>query len=248
MFLLSLVARSRLLKTKSYRYLLVIPSRIPDVDIDDSPWVPPFTSTILDRLDIKLKAIIIAGQSDKLAIHLHYNYRPCSADACALMNAIHIMRGATRTQYFSCIIRPAFGKPEEADDAEMTDDMIGDLFHQLEDGHHSIRGVIAAPFWDVRVVLPLKAATDGPMSPIYLCRLHINIMAMQRFAAWGTLRLVPDQPVMMEAKGPTRGYKNLPPLDCVVVGVDVEQAMLVAKVVRPSHLILRQKLTLTCHR
>lgn len=114
------------------RFVMAIPSVSPDVAIDNSSWIPPFLPAIPANPRNRLKAYIIAGQADKLALHLYDNYRPCSFDASALSSSVHVVKQACSVQYPYAVFRPWFSdKSRQRCSNETETETIADEFAQM---------------------------------------------------------------------------------------------------------------------
>lgn len=175
------------------RYLIVVPSILPEFDNDIPPWEPPFLELITSRHNNRLKACLIPGKANLLSVTLFPAYDPCSTDLHQVMACGEILRKTTNRNVPCALVRLFKQQIRKTDVERQQETSLVDRVVDLDDNelrHAFARqqanikswSVTAVPFLDLRLVLSPNSDTSTTQE--FITRLSIDIIAWQSLAVY----------------------------------------------------------------
>lgn len=159
------------------RYLIVIPSILPEVGNDIAPWEAPFIELITSRRN-KLKACVLPGKPAMVSVTLFPGYQPCSTDLCQVMACGELLRRITDRNVPCALVR-LYKQDRTADERDIVDQELETAFTSH---HKNIRSlsVEPVPFMDIRLFL----TPQETLSTDFVTRLSVDILSWQSLAVY----------------------------------------------------------------
>jgi hypothetical protein len=158
------------------RWLIVIPSILPEVGNDIPPWHPPFLDLMTSRRN-RLRACLILGKAPVVSVTLFPDYEPCSTD----LNHVMVC-GETRRQVHGRNVPCALVRLFKQDRTNTPPINEHELDAALRRQHASIKAwsSVPIPFLDIRLLFTAHdIITDD-----FITRLSVDLISWHSIGAY----------------------------------------------------------------
>jgi hypothetical protein len=160
------------------RFLVVIPSHLPDTTNDKHTWEPPFLPLITAE-ENNLKACIVPSQGQILSVTLYDNYQPCSMDLLSVNHCARIVEDITLITFRGGQVRLC-RRNEDTVSYLKQDKALQNAIIQQD----SLIGSACRRMRNALPVLRLLLTTQNAPPISYVTLLAVDLMTWQRDLVW----------------------------------------------------------------